>query len=138
MASSITVKIPQPLYHRLQHVAARLQKPVTDMLVETLQAALPPVDEIPNHIQAEVASLDKLEDAELYEVAESQMADVDQDALEYLLDVHAIAKWHAIRPLADEEAARLESLRMEYGRVLLRKARAFALLAERGQPYKLA
>ena len=131
MASSITVKIPQPLYHRLEHVAARLQKPVTDMLVETLQAALPPVDEIPDHIQAEVASLDKLETAELYEVAESQMADADQDALEYLLDVQAT------RPLTDEEAVRLESLRLEYGRVLLRKARAFALLAERGQPYKL-
>ncbi len=132
MASSITVKIPQPLYHRLQHVAARLQKPVTDMLVETLQAALPPVDEIPNHIRAEVANLDKLETTELYEVAESQMANADQDALEYLLDVQTT------RPLTDEEAARLESLRMEYGRVLLRKARAFALLAERGQPYELA
>jgi hypothetical protein len=131
MASSITVKIPQPLYHRLEHVAARLQKPVTDMLVETLQAALPPVDEIPNHIQAEVAGLDKLETADLYEVAESQMADADQDALEYLLDVQAT------RPLTNEEAVRLESLRLEYGRVLLRKARAFALLAERGQPYKL-
>jgi hypothetical protein len=95
------------------------------------------VDEIPNHIQAEVAGLDKLETADLYEVAESQMADADQDALEYLLDVHAIAKWHAARPLTNEEAVRLESLRLEYGRVLLRKARAFALLAERGQPYEL-
>jgi hypothetical protein len=131
MAFSITVKIPQPLYHRLEHVAARLQKPVTDMLVETLQAALPPVDEIPDHIQAEVASLDKLETAELYEVAESQVADADQDALEYLLDVQTT------RPLTDEKAVRLESLRLEYGRVLLRKARAFALLAERGQLYKL-
>jgi len=129
MTSSTTVQIPQTLYQRLEHAAARLQKPVMDILVETLQAALPPVDDIPEHIKAEVASLDTLDTVELHEVAESQMAGTDQDALEYLLDLQAM------RPLTAEEAARLASLRTEYGRVLLRKARAFALLAERGQPY---
>jgi hypothetical protein len=39
-----------------------------------------------------------------------------------------------MRSLTHREAEKLEKLRTEYGRVLVRKARAFALLAERGQP----
>jgi hypothetical protein len=126
--TSVTVQIPQPLYHRLEHVVVRLQKPVEDLLTETLQAVLPLADEISVSIQAEIATLDDLGDAELRDVAESEMALRDQQALDRLLDLQSM------RPLTDDEAARLEELRADYGRILLRKARAFALLAERGQP----
>lgn len=126
--TSVTVQIPQPLYHRLERAAVRLQKPVEDLLTETLQAALPPADEISASIQAEIATLDGLDDAKLREVAESEMALRDQQALDRLLDLQSM------RPLTDDEAGYLEELRADYGRVLLRKARAFALLAERGQP----
>jgi len=126
--TSVTVQIPQPLYHRLERAAVRLQKPVEDLLTETLQAALPPADEISASIQAEIATLDGLDDAKLRDVAESEMALRDQQALDRLLDLQSM------RPLTDDEAGHLEELRADYGRVLLRKARAFALLAERGQP----
>ena len=126
--TSVTVQIPQPLYHRLERAAVRLQKPVEDLLTETLQAVLPPVDEISASIQAEIATLDGLDDAKLRDVAESEMALRDQQALDRLLDLQSM------RPLTDDEAGHLEELRADYGRVLLRKARAFALLAERGQP----
>lgn len=126
--ASVAIKIPQPLYHRLEEAAARLQKPIETFLVETLQTVLPPVEEIPEHIQAEVATLDKLDDAALRQVSQSEMELKDQQAFEYLLDLQSS------RPLTDEEAAQLAALRTEYGRVLLRKARALALLAEHGQP----
>jgi hypothetical protein len=126
--ASVTVQIPQPLYHRLEHAAVRLQKPVEDLLAETLQAVLPPTDEIPASIQAEIATLDDLDDTELRDVAESEMTLRDQQALDRLLDLQSM------RPLTDDEAACLEKLRADYGRILLHKARAFALLAERGQP----
>lgn len=126
--ASVAVQIPQPLYHRLERAAVRLQKPVEDLLAETLQAVLPPADEISASIQAEIAALDGLDDAKLRDVAESEMALRDQQALDHLLDLQSM------RPLTDDEAARLEALRADYGRTLLRKARAFALLAERGQP----
>jgi len=126
--TSVTVQIPQPLYHRLERAAVRLQKPLEDLLTETLQAALPPADEISASIQAEIATLDGLDDAKLRDVAESEMALRDQQALDRLLDLQSM------RPLTDDEAGHLEELRADYGRVLLRKARAFALLAERGQP----
>lgn len=131
ITGSVAVKIPQSLYHRLEKVAARLQKPVENLLVDTLEAALSAADEIPDHIQAEIASLDDLTDTSLREIAESEMARKDQQALEQLLDLQGI------RSLTDEEATQLAGLRTEYGRVLLRKARAFALLAERNQPLSI-
>jgi hypothetical protein len=125
-AGSVTVQIPQPLYQRLERAAARLQKPIDDLVVETLQATLPSADEIPASIQAEIAAMNSLDEAKLRDIAESEMALQDQQALDYLLDLQSM------QPLSADEAARLEALRTDYGRILLCKARAFALLAERG------
>jgi hypothetical protein len=122
----VPVNIPQSLYQRLEQAANRLQKPVESLLVETLQAALPTMDEIPPYIQAEVAALDNLGEAALREITLSEMVSKDQEALEQLLDLQTL------RPLTEVEESRLSELRIEYGRILLRKARAFALLAERG------
>jgi len=126
--SSVAVEIPQSLYHRLEQAAARLHKPVDNLVIETLQAALLGADEIPNYIQVEITALESLDDLALREVAESEMNLKEQQALQRILDLQGM------RRLTDEEATRLIELQTEYGRVLLRKARAFALLADRGQP----
>jgi hypothetical protein len=122
--TSVVIQIPQPLYYHLEQAAMRLQKPVERFLVETLQAALPAVDEIPVDIQAEISTLDKLDDVILREIARSEMSQEDQQTLEQLLDLQNM------RFLTHEEATQLAMLRTEYGRVLLRKARAFALLKD--------
>lgn len=127
--ASIPVEIPQSLYQRLEWAAHRLQKPVEHLLVETLQATLPEREEIPEDIQAEVADLAQWDSSALQDVAVSQMVETDQQILEHLLDMQSI------RPLSVEEQKQLELLRIEYGRILLRKARALALLVERGHPY---
>ena len=131
MTTYVSVKVPQPLYRRLEQAAARLHKPVQEFLAETLQATLPVTDQIPENIQREVAALEKLAVPELEAMAERSMAPVDQQALEQLLDLQSM------RPLATTEMAQLEALRIEYGRILLLKARAFSLLAERGFPLPL-
>lgn len=131
MMNSVSVDIPQSLYQRLEQASAHLRKPVQEVLNETLQAALPPIEEIPEAIRSEVSALDSLEVAALEKVAESAMPHDDQQAMDHLLDLQRM------RSLDDGEMARLETLRVEYGRILLRKARAFALLAERGVPYSL-
>jgi lipoate-protein ligase A len=126
---NVAIDIPQTLYSRLEKVAARMHKPVPVLLAETLQAALPQFEEeVPESIRAEVATLADLDEVALRELAISEMADEEQQALEQLLDLQSM------RLLSDEELARLEALRLEYGRILLRKARAFALLAERDVP----
>jgi hypothetical protein len=131
MTTYVSVNVPQPLYRRLEQAAARLHKPVQEFLAETLQATLPVTDQIPESIQREVVALEKLALAELEVISESSMATADQQALEQLIDLQSI------RPLSTTEMAQLETLRAEYGRILLLKARAFALLAERGFPLNL-
>jgi len=64
----------------------------------------------------------------LRQVAHEVMCDADQVAIEQLVD------WQGIRPLSAAEQQQLASLQTAYERILLRKARAHALLAERGQP----
>jgi len=124
---TVAVQIPQSLYERLEQAAIKLQKPVDNLLVETLQAALSSTgDEIPPDIQTEIAALDHLSERALQDVAASEMTSQDQMMIEQLLS------WQSERPLRPEEAAQLDQLRNEYGRVMLRKARAYALLAERG------
>ncbi len=123
---TVAVQIPQSLYERLEQAAIKLQKPVDNLLIETLQAALATGGEIPTDIQADIATLDHLSEPALRDVAVSEMLPQDQALIEQLLEQQSQ------RPLRDEEAAQLDQLRHEYGRVMLRKARAYALLAERG------
>lgn len=127
-AASVAVQIPQPLYQRLEDTAVRLRKPVQELLAETLQAVLLPEEELPADLQAEIASLANLSEAQLLGVAESEMDLRDQKAFDALLDRQSVG------PLTDDDAIRLQGLRAEYGRILVRKARAYALLAERDQP----
>jgi hypothetical protein len=128
----VTIQLPAEIYQRLERTASRLGKPVETVLAETLHAALPVEDNIPEGIRHEIARLDGIETHELRQIAQSEMTDTDQQALEQLLDLQNM------RPLTGEESAQLDALRVEYGRVLLRKARAFSILAERGQPVSLS
>ena len=129
--NSVTINIPQSLYQRLEQASVHLQKPVQEVLTETLQAALPFAEEIPEAIRAEVAALSSMDEKTLQKVAESTMAYDEQQAMDQLLDLQRV------RVLDDSEITRLESLRAEYGRILLRKARAFALLTKHGVSYSL-
>lgn len=124
----INVPVSQEVYERLKKIAARVEQPVETILDETLRAILPREDEIPPTVQHEVEALTRLTVEELREVAGSEMNLDDQAALEELLDIQNL------RSLTQREIVNLDKLRSEYGRIFLRKARAFALLAERGQP----
>jgi len=127
----IHVPVPVDLYLRLKQAAGRQEKSVETFLSETLQVALPTVEVIPPAIRQEVDKLESLTNESLRQLALADMADEDAAALEQLLD------WQNMRPLIPQEQEKLTLLQMEYGRVLLRKARSFALLTERGIPLAL-
>lgn len=127
----INVPLPIDLYQRLEQMAVYQAKSVETVLSETLQVLLPAQTRIPLAIQQEIDRLDLLPTETLSKVAVKDMADEDQAALEQLLD------WQNMRLLIQEEQTKLAALQTEYGRVLLRKARAFAILVERGHPLPL-
>lgn len=125
--STINVPVTYDLYQRLKQAARWQDKSVETVLSETLNSALPTQDSIPPAVYQEIDELASLPTEALLQVAQEVMSSVDQAAIEQLVD------WQAIRELTTDEHQRLAHLQMEYERILLRKARAFALLAERGQ-----
>lgn len=126
--SLVTVHLPQSIYRRLEHAAARLEKPVDRLLAETLEAALPEDDGLPPEMLAEMEAVEQLDQSELQRLIATDMAVEDQEALDGLLDALSA------RPLTPDESAQLEGLRRDYERLLLRKARAYALLSEKYPP----
>lgn len=127
----MTISLPEQLYRRLERVAAHRQMRVQELVTETLQATLPEIEGIPPDIQDEILLLDHLGESELQLIATGEMTMADQEALEQLLDLQSVRELHK------DEAIELERLRGEYGRVLIRKARAYALLAEKGHSFNL-
>ncbi|MEK7276339.1 MAG: hypothetical protein AAB342_01580 [Chloroflexota bacterium] len=123
--SLVIVHLPQAIYHRLEQAAARLRKPVDTLLAETLEAALPDESGIAPELIAAMKAVELLDKRGLQQVIAADMQTEDQAALDDLLDMQSA------RSLTGDETAQLDSLRREYERLLLRKARAFALLAEK-------
>ncbi|MFQ5855446.1 MAG: hypothetical protein ACE5LU_07395 [Anaerolineae bacterium] len=111
---------------RARQAANALQRPVEEVLTATLAATLPDVDDAPPDMQTELARMTWLSDQELWAIAHSTMPEEQQMKLHYLTELQT---QHS---LTQEEQETLEALRREYGRVTLRKARAYALLSLRG------
>ena len=123
---NVTLHLSDALLQRARQVAGALQRPLEDVLTATLAAALPDVEDAPADLRVELARMTWLGDQELWAIARSVMPEKEQEQLRYLADLQSQ------RPLTEHEQATLESLRQAYGRVTLRKARAYALLSLRG------
>lgn len=122
----IQVPVPVDLYQRLERAASSQSKSIEMVLSETLQIVLPTGEDLPATVRREIDTLDTLTDDTLRQIAFTDMSEAEASRLDELLD------WQSIRQLTPQEQAILETLQAEYGRILVRKARAFALLAEHG------
>ncbi|MFZ2421329.1 MAG: hypothetical protein WA029_09295 [Anaerolineae bacterium] len=123
---NITLQLPETTMRRAQRVANVLQHPLQQVLADMLAAALPDVDDAPVMLQAELARMTWVSNQDLWTIARSALSHQQQMQMQILVE------FQSQRPLTPEEQAALESLREEYGRVTLRKARAYALLSLRG------
>jgi len=111
---------------RARRTAEAARRPVEDVLTATLVAALPEVEGAPPDMQEELARMTWLDEQALWAIAQSSLSTRKQEQLAYL------AELQTQRVLTAAEIADLESLRQEYGRITLSKARAYALLSMRG------
>jgi|GEM_PF-5992535 len=137
-ATFVDVPVPQDLYSRLESTAKRLEKSAETFLTEALQVILAsnnqllsqpkPQGEIPTSILQDIGSLGNCEVADLQKISQSEMELDQQAAMDNLLYLQRV------RALTAVEEQELDALRMEYGHVMLRKARSFALLAAKGHP----
>jgi predicted transcriptional regulator len=124
---TVTMQLPEDLYLRLQHTARATQRPFEEILLRALQVGSPPTWETASaEFQADLAALDRLDDAALWRIARSRATRTPMDRYQTLLDKNANES------LSAEEREELTQLRTEFDRQMLRKVHAAALLQWRG------
>jgi len=86
---SITLQLPERIYLRLQQVAQATQQSLDDVFLRVLQIGSPPSwEDVPAEFQADLAALDRLDDAALWRVARSKQVQ-DMNLYQTLLDKNA-------------------------------------------------
>ncbi len=126
--ATLTFEVSDSLLKRAHEAAQALNRPLEDVLVGALAVGLPDVDDVPASVRSELLRMTFFDEELLWQIAKDEMASAEQKELQALLDVQQ-------RSLFPQEQARLQKLRESYGKAMLRKARAYALLSLRsGQP----
>jgi len=123
----VTLQIPEILYQRLLNTARATQRPLEEIMLHAIKIGSPPEwDNVPAEFQAEIATLDKLDDNALWQIALSQKTAADMKRYNTLLE------GNQNDTLTDTERLELMALRQVADRFMLRKAQAAALLRWRG------
>ena len=127
MVATVTLPIPDEIYHRLDLTARATGQSIEDILGYVLQVGSPPkVGDVPEALRVDLASLDGLSDDALMTVAAARKSEENLDRYDELLDRNAAGM------LSMAERSELEQLRQEDDRFMLRKAQAAVLLRWRG------
>jgi len=124
---SVTLDLPSTLYSRVEQRAARAQRSVEEELLDVLTSALPASEDLPADLAAALAPLALLDDTALWRAAQSHLP---ADAASRLEALHF--KRQSVG-LSDTEATEVARLVRQYERAMLVRARAVALLKQRGQ-----
>src|SRR5262249_23609977 len=128
MAQRITVKLPEDIYDRLRQSALITDRPVEELVVQSVKAGMPPsVDQLPAEDRDGCLALERLSDNQLRTVAESKMPAGRQRRYSALL------RKNQDGTLTGRERQQLSRLGAEARRMTLHKAYAYALLRWRGR-----
>jgi plasmid stability protein len=123
---TLTLNIPESLYHQLRHRAERSNRTVEDETVELLAAAVPAADELPADLTEALSPLSVLDDQALWRAARSRLG---SEAATQLEELHRKQQREG---LSEAEAQLLPGLVRQYERAMLVRAQAAALLRQRG------
>ena len=128
MTQIITLELTDELIERARKQAAQTDQPMERVLVQQLEAAFSePLPMLPPDEQAELAALTHLSNDALWTIAREQMPHDQQSRMQVLMDGNTMGN------LSTAEFAELENLVEQGQRVMLRKAKAAALLTERDE-----
>ncbi len=124
--TTITLNLPEETMKQARQAAAALKRPVEEVLSDMLSAVLPSIEDAPQNMQSELAEMTWMDSQALWQIARSHMPESRQK------DMQTLAELQGTQILSNKEQEQLDQLRQEYGRITLRKARAYALLSLRG------
>lgn len=124
---TVSVTLPEPLYERVRETAKASARSLQETLIRSIALLFPPLeDELPTELRPELAILSVANDAELRRIAENSMPPEQQARLE------ALAERGKVQSLSETEENALADLMAEARRLMLHKAEAYRLLAQRG------
>jgi plasmid stability protein len=123
---SLTLNVPEALYHRLKRRAEQTHRPVEDEALDVLAAGVPVADELPPDLVEAISPLALLDDEALERAAGSRLA---AEAAAQMEELHLKRQRQG---LTDAEAQTLAALVRQYERAMLVRAQAAALLHQRG------
>ncbi len=127
MSSTVTLQIPDTIYHRLQVQAIARSQPLEEILVHALNVGSPPEwNDVLVEFKADLAQLDTMSDEALLTLLQEQKTIADFDRYDELLELKSD------RSLLPIEMNELRRLRKESDLSMLRKAQAAVLLKWRG------
>lgn len=124
---TVAIEVPQPLYRRLERLAALAGQPMDRLIDRALSASLPPLPEdLPPAMQESLLALERLSDEELTEVVHGRMPEDDAELFADLRERRADGQ------LSAQEQSHLDRLMQAADLLTLRKAYAAVLLRWRG------
>lgn len=126
MTQSITLELADELIERARKQAEQIQQPIERVLTQQLEVAFSALPVLPSNEQAELDALRYLSNDALWTIAREQMPREQQNRMQALMDGNTKGT------LSAHEFAELEGLVEQGQRVMLRKAKAAALLTENG------
>lgn len=132
LGQTVTLQLPEKLYHRLANTARATRRPLEDVLLQALRVGSPPGwDDAPPEFQAELAEMDRQDDETLWGIFHAQLPQEAMTRYDELLDLHRQGT------LTEVEQLELERLRVAADRHMLCKAQAAVLLRWRGHTVPL-
>ena len=127
MAHTITITLPDNLYHKLKRTAELVQEPLETLVTHSLAQSLPPfVEEIPEEYQVDVYPLLRMNNTQLQ--AEVQRVFPQERWAEY----ESLLERKKDASLSGPDQTRLAVLRREADVLMFRKGYAAVLLKRRG------
>lgn len=126
MTTTIAVYLPESLVQKLKRAADLTHRSVEDIAVTSLEAALPSAQNLSPDIADELAAMHLFSDEALWAATAPSFSPTEEYRLNQL---NAAA---GERDLTPAEEAEQQSLISAYQRSVLRRAKALALLAQRG------
>ena len=125
---TVSVRLPRPIFLKLERAAKLTHRSVEDVLATTVNATLVEPPGLPTDLANELAAMHLFNDKALQAMAHPSLSPAEQVRLSQL-------NYKAgERPLTRSEEAEQEHLLTAYHRSVLRRAKSLAILAQRGYP----
>ena len=123
-----TIRLPLAAARRLRHVAEISQRPIDEVVAETLRVTLPPgLEDVPPAFRAALVQLETRSTADLWQEMQATLP------APQVARYDALLRQHATSTLDSAGEKELAHLRAEADQLMFRKAYAALLLKWRGE-----